>query len=140
MDVARIRPAEYDCHARDLSALVDLVSHGCEEVGTFRKQRVKVGHLAVLMDEAVDPVEAGVQGASHDLSPAVDAGGYGGKISRQSAEVCECAVLPKSGKYGCVVSTVNYPSNLALLVNALGGSVSSEVLKRNGSVVFPDTA
>src|SRR6266567_2401406 len=40
VDVARIRPAEHRCHARDLSALVDLVSHGCEEVGTCRKQRV----------------------------------------------------------------------------------------------------
>ncbi len=43
VDVARIRPAEHDCHARDLSALVDLVSHGCEEVDTGRKQRVEVG-------------------------------------------------------------------------------------------------
>jgi hypothetical protein len=43
VDVARIRPSEHDCHARDLSALVDLVSHGCEEVGTGRKQRVEVG-------------------------------------------------------------------------------------------------
>src|ERR1700730_1234406 len=41
VDVARMRPAEHRCHARDLSALVDLVSHGCEEVGTRRKQRVK---------------------------------------------------------------------------------------------------
>jgi hypothetical protein len=30
VDVARIRPAEYDCHARDLSALDDLVSHNRE--------------------------------------------------------------------------------------------------------------
>jgi hypothetical protein len=37
------RPAEYDCHARDLSAIVDLVSLGCEEVGSGRKQRVEVG-------------------------------------------------------------------------------------------------
>src|SRR4029077_12745369 len=60
VDVARIRPAEYDCHARDLSALVDLVSHGCEEVGTGRKERVKVGHRAVLPDETMGPVEVGV--------------------------------------------------------------------------------
>jgi hypothetical protein len=43
VDVARIRPAKHDCHARDLSALVDLVSHGCEEAGTGRKQRPEVG-------------------------------------------------------------------------------------------------
>src|ERR1700746_3549642 len=53
VDVARIRPAEYDCHARDLSALVDLVSHDCEEVGTCRKQRVEVGHHVVLPDETM---------------------------------------------------------------------------------------
>src|SRR5215469_4403868 len=100
-----MRPAEHRCHARDLSALVDLVSHGCEEVGTCRKQRVKVGHHVVLPDEGMRPVEAGVQGASHYLALVVDAGGYGGKISRQSAEICECAVLPKRGKFGCVVST-----------------------------------
>jgi hypothetical protein len=76
------------------------------------------------------PAEAGVQGASHYLAAVVDAGAYGGKISRQSAEVCEYAVPPKRGKFGCVVSTADYPNNLALVVNALGGSASSEVLKR----------
>src|SRR5579862_9519150 len=30
VDIPFIRTAEYDCHAGDLSALVDLVSHGCE--------------------------------------------------------------------------------------------------------------
>ena len=130
-----MRPAEHRGHARDLSALIDLVSHSCVEVGTRRKQRVQVGHLAVLIDEAVDPVEAGVQRASHHLAAVVDPGGYGGKISWQSAEVFECAVLPKRGKYGA--RTINYPNNLALVVNALGGSAISEVLKLNGSVVFP---
>src|SRR5229473_5238350 len=109
VDVARIRPAEYDCHARDLSALVDLVSHDCEEVGTGRKQRVKVGHHAVLPDEAMGPVEVGVPGASHHLALAVDAGGYGGKISRQSAEVCECVALPKRAILGCAVRTADCP-------------------------------
>src|ERR1700693_3734213 len=137
VDVARMRPAEHRCHARDLSALVDLVSHGCEEVGTCGKQRVKVGHLAVLVDEGMGPVEAGVQGASHDLSPAVDTGGYGGKISRQSAEACECAVLPKRAKFACAFSIDYYPNSLALVVNSLGGSASSEVLKRDRSAVFP---
>src|SRR5580700_2580649 len=103
VDVARMRPAEHRGHARDLSALVDLVSHGCEEVGTCRKQRVEVGHHAVLVDEGMGPVEAGVQGASHYLAAVVDAGAYGGKISRQSAEVCECAVQPKRGILGCIV-------------------------------------
>src|SRR5215831_19842751 len=103
VDLARMRSAEHSCHARDLSVLVDLVSHGCQEVGTCRKQCVKVGHYAVLPDEGMRPVEAGVQGASYHLAPAVDAGGPGGKISRQSAEVCDCAVLPKNGKEGCAV-------------------------------------
>src|ERR1700693_428054 len=40
--LARRRPAEHDCHARDLSAVVDLVRHDCVQVGTGRKQRVKV--------------------------------------------------------------------------------------------------
>src|ERR1700693_1830485 len=76
VDVARIRPAEYDCHARDLSALVDLVRHGCEEVGTGRKQRVKVGHHVVVPDEGMGPVEGGVPVASHHSAPVVDAAGF----------------------------------------------------------------
>jgi len=34
------------------------------------------------------------------LAAVVDAGGYGGKISRQGAEVFEYAVPPKRGKLG----------------------------------------
>src|SRR5215472_11270019 len=98
-----MRAAEHRCHARDLPALVDLVSHGCEEVGTCRKQRIKVGHHAVLPDEGTRPVEAGVLGASHHLALIVDASGYGGKISRQSAEVGEYLVLPKRGILGAGV-------------------------------------
>src|ERR1700720_1374507 len=52
VDVAHIRPALHDCHARDLSAFVDLVRHDCQEVGTMRKQRVEVGHDVVLPDES----------------------------------------------------------------------------------------
>src|SRR5215470_3209565 len=137
VDVARMRPREYRSHARDLSALVDLVSHGCEEVGTCRKQRVKVGHHAVLPDEGMRPVEARVQGASYYLAPVVDAGGYGGKISRQSIEVCECAVLPKRAKLGCAVSAADYPNNLAVVVNALAYRASSEFRKREGRALFP---
>src|SRR5215510_14413749 len=142
VDVARIGPAEYNCHARDLSALVDLVSHGCEEVGTCRKQRVKVGHHFVLVDEGMGPVEAGVQRASHHLAQVVDAGGPGGRISRQNAEVCDCAVcavLPKSGNEGCAVRAADSPNNLAPVVNAGGpiGTRNSEVSKREGSAVFP---
>ena len=73
--LACMGPAEHRSHAHDLSALVDLVSHGCEEVGTCGKQRVKVGHHAVLPDEGMRPVETGVHGASHHLAPAVDTGG-----------------------------------------------------------------
>ncbi len=55
----------------------------------------------VLPNKAAGPVEARVKGASHHLALAVDAGGAGGKISRQNAEDCECAVrLPKSGYVG----------------------------------------
>src|SRR6266853_1340308 len=71
--LALMRPAENRRHSHDLSALVDLVSHGGEEVG--------------------------VQGASYHLALVVDAAGYGGMIS-QSAEVFDCAVLPKSGREG----------------------------------------
>src|SRR4029077_6160183 len=137
VDVARIRPAQYDCHARDLPALVDLVSHDCEEVGTGWKQRVQIGHHAVLPDEAVGPVEVGVEVASHHSAPVVDATGQAAKISRQKAEVGEYAVLPKRAKLGCAVSTADYPNNLALVANALGDSASSEVRKREGSAVFP---
>src|ERR1700738_920045 len=91
--LARMRPGEYRCHARDLPAAVDLVSHGRVEVGTCRKQRVKVGQDAVLPDEAMGPVEVGVEGASHHLALVVDAAGKCAKISRQKAVVCDCAVL-----------------------------------------------
>ena len=96
VDLARIRPAEDRCHARDLSTLVDLVSHGCEEVGICRKQRVKVGHHDVLPDKGTGPVEDVVQGASHHLAPVVDAGSYGGKSPGRvprfvSAPFCQSA-------------------------------------------------
>ena len=84
MGLAFIWPAEYGCHSHDLSALIDLVSHGWVEIGTCGKQLGKVGHHAILIDERTRPVEVGVQGAPHDLTPVVDAAGYGGKISRQS--------------------------------------------------------
>ena len=61
MDVIFIRPADYDCHARDLSALLDLVRHDWKEVGTGGKQRVKVGHHVVLPDEGMGPFEVRVQ-------------------------------------------------------------------------------
>src|ERR1700681_3965675 len=77
--LARIRPAEHDCHARDLSAVVDLVRHDRVQVGTGRNQRVKVGQHAVLPDEAMGPVEVGVERASHHLTLVVDAAGKGAK-------------------------------------------------------------
>ena len=49
-------------------ALVDRVRHGCVEVGTCRKQRVKVGHYIVLPDEGMGPVVFGVLIASHHLA------------------------------------------------------------------------
>src|SRR5205814_6105537 len=75
MGFARMRPAEHRPHSHDLSALVDLVSHGWQEVGSCGKQRIKAGHHAVLPDECMRPVEARVQGASHHLAVVVDAGG-----------------------------------------------------------------
>src|SRR6266849_676343 len=109
--LARMRPAEHQCHARDLPAVVDLVRHDCVQVGTGRKQRVKVGQHAVLPDEAMGPVEVGVEGASHHLALVVDAAGKGAKISRQKAEVCDCAVLPKSGISGCAIRAATLPNN-----------------------------
>src|SRR6185437_8207355 len=97
MDVALIRTADYDCHARDLSALVDLVSHGDNQVRTGSNQRVEVGHHAALPDNAVGPIELGIPGASHHFSPVVDAAGYGTKISRQRLKTCEYVVLPDCG-------------------------------------------
>lgn len=75
VDVARIRTTEYDRHCRDLSAIVDLVSHGYIEVGSCRNQRVEVGHHTVLPDKTVGPEEVGVKGASHHLALAVAAAG-----------------------------------------------------------------
>src|SRR5258708_26718378 len=76
--------------------------------------------------------EVGVEVASHHLAPVVDAAGFTGKISRQKAEVCEYAVLPKRAILGCAVRTADCPNNLALVVNAEGDSASSEVRKRRG--------
>src|SRR6266446_5829326 len=136
--IARMRPAEHRCHARDLSALVDPVDHGCVQVRTGWKQRVEVGHHAVLPDEDTVKVAAGVEGGSQHLALVVDAGGVGAKISRQSAEVCDCAVLPKGGIGGCAVSAHDLPNNLALVVNGEAhGARNSEVRKLGGSAVFP---
>src|SRR6266478_5283795 len=140
VDLAHMRPAEHRSHARDLSAFIDRVSHGDEEVGIRRKQRVKVGHHAILPDEAMRPVEAGVVGASYHLAPVVDAGGYSAKISRQSLEVCDCALLPKNGQAGCAVRAATLPNNLALVVNGVGdvGTLDgSEARKPEGIAVFP---
>src|SRR5579859_976035 len=122
--LALMRPAEHRRHSHDLSALVDLVSHGWVQVGTGRKQRFEAGHHAILPDKGIGPVEAGVQGTSHHLALLVDAGGYGGKIFRQSFEVLECSVLPESGIEGCAVSASDIPNNLALIVNAEGETTS----------------
>src|SRR5216684_4258229 len=53
-------PAEHRSHSRDLTRRVDTNGHGCEQVGTGWKQRVEVGHHAVLPDEGMRPVEVGV--------------------------------------------------------------------------------
>src|SRR5437868_13595171 len=122
MDFARMRPAEHRCHARDLSALIDRVPHGGKEVGICRKHRVKIFHHAILIDEGMRPVEAGVDGASYHLAPAVDAGGQGGKISRQSAMVedFDLTVLPKYGNEGCAVSAAACPNELTPVISCLG--------------------
>ena len=142
VDVASLRPVEYDCHAGDLSALVDLVSHGCVEVGTCGKQSVKVGHHAILVDEGMGPVAAGVRSASHRLALVVDAFSQGASISRQSAEACDClGVLPKSGIGGCAVSAHDLPDNLALVVNAVAqGARNSQVRKLGRSAVLHNRA
>src|SRR6267154_2698469 len=140
VDLAHMRPAEHRSHARDLSAFIDRVSHGDEEVGIRRKQRVKLGHHAIRPDEAMRPVEAGVVGASYHLAPVVDAGGYSAKISRQSLEVCNCAVLPKNGQAGCTVRAATLPNNLAPIVNGPGdvGTLDRpEARKGEGIAVFP---
>src|SRR5258708_15405690 len=102
VDVACIRPAAHDCHSRDLSAVVDLVSHDWDEVGAGRKQRVEVGHYVVLPDESMGPVELRIEVASHDLALTVDASGYAPKISRQKTEGCNRVrvVLPKRAILG----------------------------------------
>src|SRR5271170_6926725 len=138
MDLARIRPDEHRCHARDLSALVDIAGRDDEEVGIPRNERVQVGHHIVLPDEATGPAD-GVEGASHHLAPVVDACGKGGTISRQNAEAFDCAVcavLPKRGNDGCAGRDI--PHNLAVVINGVGViSIESEVWKLEGSVVFP---
>jgi len=131
-----MRTVEHRRHSHDLTALVDLVSHGWVQVGTGRKQRVQAGHHVVLPDEGMGPVEAGVQGASHHLALIVDAAGYGGKISRQSLEVRDCAVPPKRGIKGCAVRASDIPNDLSLVVNAEGETTSSEVRKGEDSAVF----
>src|SRR5271156_1375277 len=138
MDLARIRPGEHRCHARDLSALVDIAGRDDGEVGILGNERVQVGHHIVLPDEAMGPAD-GVEGASHHLAPVVDACGKGGTISRQNAEAFDCAmcaVLPKRGNDGCAGRDI--PHNLAVVINGVGViSIESEVWKLEGSVVFP---
>src|SRR5271170_5413541 len=140
-DISRVRPGHLHRHTRDLSALIDVASRDYEQVGTCRKYSVKVGHHAVLPDEAVGPAVVGVKGASHNLAPVVDAGGKGGNISRQkAAEACDCIVLPKSGQ-GYAVRVNGLPNNLAVAVNGVSdGARISEVRQRSGNAVFPHYA
>jgi hypothetical protein len=144
VNLARIRPGEHQCHARDLSALVDIAGRDDEEVGILGNERVQVGHRIVLPDEAagpVVPVRLEEERASHHLAPVVDAGGKGGRISRQNTEVFDsavCAVLPKRGNEGCAVSAHDIPDSLAVVINGVGVRSSvSEVRKLEGLVVFP---
>ena len=84
------------------------------------------------------PVAVSKLRAPHHLAAVVNAFGEGGKISRQSAEVRDCAVLPKSAIGGCAVSAGDLPNNLAVVVNAdAQGALNSEVRKGDGSAVFP---
>src|SRR5579872_4184283 len=95
VDVALVWPAEHDCHASDLSAVVNLGRESRIQVGIARKQLVEVGHDAVLPDPGMGPVElGGVPVASHDLALVVVAEGCAAKVSRQKAEDSECAILP----------------------------------------------
>ena len=139
-DIFQLRPVHHHRHTRDLSALIDVAGRDYVEVVTCRKYSVKVGHHAVLPEEAVGPAAGGVKGASHRLAPVVDAGGKGGSISRRkvaAAEAGDCIVLPKDG-HGCAVRVNGLPNNLAAAVNGVGyGERISEVWKRDGSEVFP---
>ena len=55
--------------------------------------------------------ERGIEGAAHHLAPIVDAGRKRGKISRQSTEVCNSAVLPDNGKDSRAVRALDIPDN-----------------------------
>ena len=138
VDVALIRPAEYDCHARDLSALVDLVSHDCAEVGAGRKQRVEVGHHVVLPDEGMGPVEASESQLLPTTWPlllmpvAMPPKSPGRRPRVVSVSFCQ------SAPYWVVPSALpTDPTIWSSVVNAVGESASSEVLKRGESAVFP---
>src|ERR1700722_7256289 len=140
VNVALVGPAHYDGHARDLPALIDLITHDWEKVGAGGKQRVKVSQHVVLPDESMGPVEIRVQRTSDHLAPVVDAGGEGISISQSGADFCDravCAVLPNRGVKVRAVSAANLSSNLAPVVNDLGESAIAEIKKRRDHVVFP---
>src|ERR1700683_1265465 len=142
VDVALMGPGLHRSHARDLSKLIDIASRDYEQVGIRGNQRVKVGHHTILPDEAVGPVKTGVKVVSHHLAPVVDAGGKGGKISRQNAKTCDCAVgavQPSRGIESCAVGSADLPGDLAAVVNGVAeiGTCTSEILKHERSVVFP---
>src|SRR5580700_5182143 len=110
VNVARIGPGLHRCHTRDLSAVIDIAGRDDEEVGIGGNQRVQVGRHAVLPNEAVGPAERGVKVVSHNLAAVVDAGGEGGKISRQNVDFGDCAacaVLPNPGIEGRAVSSAD---------------------------------
>ena len=89
VDLALVRPAHDHRHAADLSALIDIAGRDDEEVGIMGNQRVKVSHHTILPNEAMGPRPI-LEGASHHLTPVVDAGSEGGTISRQNREGCDC--------------------------------------------------
>src|SRR5579863_4606679 len=139
VDLALVRPAAYESHASDFSAVVDLGSEGRAYVGTVRKQGVEVGHRAVLPDEGMGPVEAGVPAASHDLAPVVVAEGYVPNISREEVlEDCDkCVVLPNRAELGTAIGTADLSNNLPQVVDAPGRAPMFLIGKLSGSVVFP---
>src|ERR1700723_1582667 len=143
VDFALMRPADHDCHARDLSPLVDLVTHHRVEVGTGGKHRVKSGQDVVLPDEGMGPVEVGVQRASHDLALVVDAGGESDSISLREHDTCDCSVfaVQPNPTNGCrAISTADLPNNLPAVVNGLGDRAMAEVLKYGDDAVLPRCA
>jgi hypothetical protein len=119
--------------AADLSAVVDEECFGQCQVCTRRNKIVQIDELAVVpKDRMLDWVGASGKGLSSvksrstdNLTCRIDSIGGTACISRQGAQVCDCALLPKECKQRLVALVGGAADNGSGIVQPLGKPIGS---------------